>query len=166
MNKLAMPAICAAAVLSATAAMASNELVLLSQDDALNSARVAMTGNDNRLVIMQEHTGGIGGNTITATINGDLNGGPLGAAFTGAARLSGLQPGRLSQVGFGNMMTVEVTGSSNLFAFAQTGSGNVLQASISGYGNQAAVIQTGMGNHAAFSQTGIGNIVSITQTSW
>lgn len=166
MNRLTMPVACAAAMLSATAAMASNELVLLTQDETLNHARVAITGNDNRLVIAQEHTGGIGSNTITATINGDLNGGPLGAEFTGAARLAGLQPGRLSQSGFGNTMTIEVTGTANLFAFAQTGSGNVLQASISGYGNQAAVVQAGIGNHAAFSQNGIGNIVSITQTSW
>lgn len=166
MNRVVMSAAGAAAMLCATAAMASNELVLLTKDDTFNHARVAITGNDNRLVIAQEHSGGIGANTIAATINGDLNGGPLGAEFTGAARLAGLQPGRLSQVGFGNTMTIEVTGTSNLFAFAQTGSGNVLQASITGYGNQAAVVQTGIGNHAALSQNGIGNIVSITQNSW
>lgn len=166
MNRLLMTAVCAAAMLSATTAMASNEWVRLTQDETLNHARVTMTGNDNRLLIVQEHTGAGGRNMIAVTIDGELNGGPLGAEFTGPARLSGLQPGRLSQSGFGNSMAIEVTGTSNLFAFAQTGSGNVLRASITGYSNQAAVVQTGIGNHATFSQTGIGNIVSITQNSW
>ncbi len=167
MNKQIALAVCAAAAISATAAAAgNNELVLLSQDEFLNRAEVAITGNQNRLMISQEHTGGIGLNTITATINGDLNGGPLGASFTGAARQTGLQPGKLSQYGFNNAMTIEVNGNSNLFAFSQNGSGNTLRASITGYENQAAVMQTGVNNFASMTQNGIGNIVSITQNSW
>lgn len=166
MNSRIIATACATILMSATAATASNELVLLSERDFVNRADVTINGNDNRLVISQEHTGGGGANTITATINGDLNGGPLGASFTGAALRSGLRPGTLSQRGFDNSMTIEVNGSSNLFAFAQSGSGNVVRASITGHDNQAAVIQAGVNNFAAFSQNGIGNIVSITQQSW
>lgn len=157
----------AAGLMSASgAAAASNELVLMTEDEFLNKAEITVEGNDNRLLISQEHTGAGGLNTITATIKGDLNGGPLGAAFTGAARLTGLQPGTLTQRGFSNTMTVEVDGTANLFAFAQIGSGNMLRASITGHANQSAVLQTGMNNLASFSQNGIGNIVSITQHSW
>lgn len=166
MDKQAIAAALAAVLISASGAAASNELVLLTADEFLNKAEIAVEGNDNRLVISQEHTGAGGLNTITATIKGDLNGGPLGAVFTGAARLTGLQPGTLTQHGFNNTMTVEVDGTANLFAFAQIGSGNMLQASITGHANQAAVLQTGMNNLASFSQNGIGNIVSITQHSW
>ena len=166
MNKLMISAACVGALLSTSEAMALNELVLLSENNILNRAEVTIAGNDNRLVISQEHTGSGGLNTITATINGDLNGGPLGASFTGPARLTGLLPGTLAQRGFGNTMTISVDGTSNLFAFAQSGSGNTLAASISGHSNQAAVVQNGINNFAAFSQNGIGNIVSITQNSW
>lgn len=166
MNKQVFAAACAALLVSSTGALAKNELVLLTQDEFLNRAELSVIGNDNRLMISQEHTGGIGLNSITATINGDLNGGPLGARFTGAARLSGLMPGTLHQQGYGNTMSVSVDGTANLFAFAQVGSGNMLRASITGQGNQAAVMQTGIGNFASFSQNGIGNIVSITQNSW
>lgn len=166
MDKRAIAAACAAMLMSAGGASAvSNELVLLSGKQFLNSAEIVMEGDGNRLEISQEHASG-GLNTIIATIRGDLNGGPLGATFTGAARLTGLQPGTLTQSGFGNAMTVEVEGSGNLFAFAQIGNGNTLRASITGHSNQAAVLQTGMNNFASFSQHGIGNIVSITQHSW
>lgn len=88
MNRQATFAVCAAAagLMTSTGAMAKNELVLLTRDEFLNHAEISIDGSSNRLVISQEHTGGIGLNTITATINGDLNGGPLGASFTGAAR--------------------------------------------------------------------------------
>jgi len=156
----------ATVLMTATAATASNELVLLNQDVLLNQAQVDIAGAGNRLIISQEHTGGAGANIVTATINGDLNGGPLGASFTGAALASGLQPGTIVQSGFNNAMTIKVDGTSNLFAFSQNGSGNRLDASIAGYGNQAAVVQTGTDNYASFSQNGVGNIVSISQHSW
>lgn len=166
MNRRAVSAAIAALLTATTGAMASNELVLLTHDEFLNRAEIAITGNDNRLVISQTHTGGAGSNSIAATIDGDLNGGPLGASFTGPALALGLQPGTLSQSGFNNTMAIRVEGTSNLFAFAQIGSGNALHASIVGHSNQAAVMQTGTGNHAGFSQNGIGNIVSISQVSW
>lgn len=168
MNERAIFAACAvvAGLMSPAGAMAKNELVLLTQDQFLNRAEISIDGSSNRLVLSQEHTGGIGLNTITATIDGDLNGGALGASFTAAAQRVGLQPGTLTQNGFNNTMSIEVNGTANLFAFAQIGSGNVLNASIAGYNNQAAVLQTGVNNFAGFSQNGIGNIVSITQNSW
>lgn len=166
MNSQKIMLACAALLVSASAAAASNELVLITEASFLNRAELTINGNNNRLVITQDHTGGYGANSIVATINGDLNGGPLGASFSGVAARSGLRPGTLSQSGFNNSMAIEVNGSSNLFAFAQSGSGNMLRASITGHDNQAAVIQTGVNNFASFSQNGIGNIVSITQNSW
>ncbi len=166
MSTRAVSAAIAALLTATTGAMASNELVLLTHDEFLNRAEIAITGNDNRLIISQEHTGGVGLNSVTATINGDLNGGPLGASFTGAALATGLQPGTIRQSGFNNTMAISVEGTSNLFAFAQIGSGNALHASITGHSNQAAVTQVGTNNYAGFSQNGIGNIVSISQVSW
>lgn len=166
MKKYLAAAIIMASLISASGAMAANELVLLTHDQLRNSAVISMEGNANRLEILQEHIGGSGSNSIAATINGDFNGGSLDTVFSGAALLAGLKPGRLTQTGHDNAMSITINGNSNLFAFAQNGSGNNLVASITGTGNQAAVTQTGMNNHAAFSQNGIGNIVSITQQSW
>lgn len=149
-----------------TSAMAANELILLNHEEFRNRAAVSMEGDGNRLEILQQHGGGTGTNSITATINGDFNGGPLDAVFTGPALSSGLRPGTLTQQGDDNAMAVIVNGNGNLFAFAQNGSGNSLSASITGSANQAAVIQTGTNNHAGFSQNGIGNIISIAQHSW
>lgn len=156
----------AASMVPAASAMAANELVLLTHDELRNRAVISMEGNGNRLQILQEHTGGIGTNSIATTIIGDFNGGPLNAVFTGPALNAGLQPGMLIQQGHDNAMAVAVNGNGNLFAFAQNGSGNNLSASITGSANQAAVVQTGTNNHAGFSQNGIGNIISITQHSW
>lgn len=165
MNKQMVVGAVAALLISASGAAAENELVLISPEAFGNKVQVSMTGNGNRLEVAQELTA-VGTNSITASIQGDLNGGPLGASFTGAALRTGLRPGSLTQRGFNNSMTVNVNGTSNLFAFSQTGSGNSLQASITGHANQAAVVQVGMNNYASFSQNGVGNIVSITQRSW
>lgn len=165
MNKRMVVGAVAALLMSASGAAAKNELVLISPEQFGNRAEVTMTGNGNRLEVLQELTGA-GTNSITASIHGDLNGGPLGAAFSGPALRAGLRPGSLTQQGFNNSMAVNVSGTGNLFAFSQMGSGNSLQASITGHSNQAAVVQVGMNNHASFSQNGIGNIVSITQRSW
>src|SRR5690606_22664195 len=108
----------AAMLVSTTMAAASNELVLLSKDDFLNQADIAIEGNENRLVISQEHTGGGSANITAATINGDLNGGPLGASFSAVAAQPGLQPGALVQSGFNNGMTISIDGTANLFAFS------------------------------------------------
>jgi len=156
----------AALFLAPSAATAKNKLIVLNNDQFLNKAYVAVEGGSNALEIVQEHTGGAGANTLTAKINGDFNGGPLGSSFTGTAQSTGLRPGTLTQSGFNNSMNLAVNGSHNLFAFAQIGSGNVLHASVTGHSNQAAVLQSGNNNHAVFSQNGTGNLVSITQRSW
>lgn len=165
MNKQVVVGAVAALLVSASGACADNALVLLSPEDFGNRVQVSMAGNGNRLEVAQELTAA-GTNSIMASIQGDLNGGPLGASFSGPALRAGLRPGSLMQRGFNNAMTVDVTGTSNLFAFSQTGSGNSLHASITGHSNQAAVVQVGMNNYASFSQNGVGNIVSITQRSW
>src|SRR5690606_37203767 len=98
----------------------------------LNALILDVSGDNNRLTILQEHSGGQASNLIDLRIEGDLNGGPLGAAFQGPASRTGLQPGSLTQNGFDNHMQVSVTGTANLFAFAQIGSGNRLHATIMG----------------------------------
>lgn len=155
-----------AAILPVGMAHASNELVILTQSELLNVATLDVQGDFNRLEILQEHSGGIGSNTLDLAIQGDMNGGPLGAAFTGSALSTGLTPGTIVQRGFANAIAATVSGTGNLFAFSQIGSGNSLTASITGTENQAAVMQSGSHNHAAFTQSGIGNSVSIVQKSW
>lgn len=166
MKKFLIASLAAVLALSAGAAWAKNELVILTQEDLFNDAQIVFEGNFNSLQILQEHTGGAGANVISATITGDGNGGPVGSAFTGAALGASLEPGTLTQQGFDNSMVINVVGTDNLFAFAQNGSGNRLSASINGMNNQAAVLQVGLNNHASFSQNGIGNTVNIVQRSW
>lgn len=156
----------AALLVSATVAYGKNELVLMSPQAYNNMVSVAMMGDGNSLMIVQEHTGTGVANVLVADIKGLLNGGPLNSAFTGAVARSGLQPGTMTQIGHDNAMTVSAIGMNNLFAFSQSGSGNRLAASITGQANQAAVMQQGTNNYAAFSQNGTGNMVSITQRSW
>jgi hypothetical protein len=156
----------AAAFVPLHGANAANESILMTNNAALNDAAVEIDGDFNRLVIAQDHAGGSAGNSISVNIKGDFNGGPTRAGFTGAALLPGLAPGSLTQHGYGNSMSFDVSGSNNLFAAAQTGSYNTIMASISGSANQASIAQTGNSNFVAFSQNGIGNTVSVTQTSW
>jgi hypothetical protein len=148
------------------AARAANDSLLTSNDAFFNSATLKIDGDFNGLQIVQEYVGGGAGNTLSVSIDGDFNGGPLNAKFSGAALLSGLAPGSLTQRGYGNSMSFEVSGSHNLFAAAQVGNSNTILASITGTANQASVSQTGNSNFVAFSQNGIGNTVSVTQTSW
>jgi hypothetical protein len=157
---------CASIVAPLQAAHAANDWILRSNDDLLNSVAVEIEGDFNRLQIVQDHMGGGGANTLTVNIDGDFNGGPLGAKFTGAALLPGLTPGSLTQRGYGNTMSFDVSGSHNLFAAAQMGNSNTIMASITGTANQASVMQSGNNNFVAFSQNGIGNTVSVMQTSW
>ena len=156
----------AAVAFSAQAAQAANDIHLLAVDTIANTALLQIDGNQNRLQIMQDSSGFSSGNTLTLTIKGDLNGGPLASRFTGAALLPGLEPGSITQTGQGNSIAMDVLGSNNLFAVAQNGTGNIVTASITGLANQASVSQVGNNNVAGFSQSGIGNIVSITQRSW
>ncbi|MDE4139966.1 MULTISPECIES: hypothetical protein [Rhodobacterales] len=106
-------------------------------------------------------------NTITLTISGNDNGGfgqswPALPAFAAAT----IQPGVLSQTGFGNQIDLSVLGSDNLFAIAQNGSNNRAFGQITGTGNTALVMQTGHANVAVFHQHGNGNSVAISQSSW
>jgi hypothetical protein len=167
MNKAIFAGVMIGAGLLAAPALASNnQLLLLSQEHFANRAIVSIEGSENRLAIVQEHFGGADGNVINASISGDLNGGSEGASFSAPVARLGLQPGRLQQSGYANLMNVDISGSSNLFAFAQSGSNNSISAAMRGTGNQAAVMQVGIGNHAHFSQTGVGNMISISQTAW
>ena len=132
-----------------------------------NTIELAVTGSNNALTIAQElMVGSSGSNVMNISINGDNNGGPTGASFTGVALKSGLQPGHLVQKGAGNSMSINVEGSSNLFSFLQNGTNNSLQARIQGSGNQAAVQQYGHNNHVSLSQTGSGNSIAISQRSF
>ncbi|MBS3651489.1 hypothetical protein KEU06_23000 [Pseudaminobacter sp. 19-2017] len=164
-----MKNVIAALVLSAAmgsgTALAKNELVLLGPENPFNKTSVEVVGDGNRLTILQERSA-LGSNLIDVRIEGSLNGGPLGASFTGPALAVGLQPGSLIQQGSNNAMRVGVTGTGNLFAFSQVGSGNQLTASITGQQNQAAVLQSGNNNVASFSQNGFANSVSIVQKSF
>lgn len=156
----------ALALLAMQDAHAANELILITNNTVTNSAVLDVIGYGNRLEIQQNVTSSPLGNSIQVQIHGNLNGGPSGSSFTGAALRSGLTPGSLVQNGFGNSMSFNVSGSNNLFAAAQYGNSNMITASIAGSGNQSSVVQNGNGNFAGFSQTGFDNTVSITQTSW
>ncbi|MEI5682701.1 MULTISPECIES: hypothetical protein [unclassified Mesorhizobium] len=156
----------AGVVLASAPAQASNELIILTQYELSNSLMLDVNGSFSAVSVLQAHNGLGAANVIDVNINGDFNGGPLGAPFTGSAPSVGLTPGSIIQSGFDNHITASVTGSHNLFAFAQEGSGNRLTASISGITNHAAVSQTGLNNVVGFSQSGIDNMISISQTSW
>lgn len=151
---------------SASAAMASNDMILLNANDLTQKAVLSIEGNDNRLLISQVQSGEGAGNAITVGITGRNNGGPEGAAFNAVVAKAGLQPGSLVQQGFGNSIGMDVKGDGNLFAVAQLGSNNTVQGTIAGTGNQAAVMQSGVNNFASFSQNGIGNSISVQQYSW
>lgn len=162
-------AVATSALILATAisgAVASEPQYLYQSTSDANVLTLDIAGDLNQLSIVQDFMGAGDGNTITASINGNRNGGPAGAQFTGVARNVGLAPGSLYQSGYDNHMDIDVNGSSNLFAFAQVGSHNSLTAQITGSYNQAAVYQSGVGNVVNFSQTGNGNMISVVQTSW
>lgn len=165
MKTALVPALVAALLATAPAAANSSNILILGQPNDANIFTADIVGNDNVLTILQEHEGG-GSNTIDISIEGDLNGGPAGSSFSGAAAFAGLTPGQISQRGHDNAMTIGVEGLGNLFAFSQDGSHNALTASIIGNYNQAAVSQIGMGNVVNFSQVGNGNMLSVVQRSW
>lgn len=156
----------AVSIASASAAMAANDMILLSANDLTQKTVLSVTGDFNRLVISQAQAGDGAGNSIAVGIAGDNNGGPSGAVFNAVAAKAGLQPGGLVQQGFGNSIDIDVKGDSNLFAVAQLGSNNTVRGAITGMGNQAAVMQAGVNNFASFSQQGIGNSISVQQYSW
>ncbi len=155
-----------AVLLTTFPAAADNSLVILTDPNSLNATELTIAGSGNGLSILQEvPLSAAVTNKVRVSLTGDRNGGPVGSTFTSAALSSGLMPGTLTQRGQGNMMSLDVIGSSNLFAMLQQGDGNTIVGSISGIGNQAAVQQFGGNNFASFSQTGMGNNVSITQRS-
>lgn len=152
--------------LATNVAQAANDIDLVTTDDTVNIALLDIEGDANTLRIVQDSAGFSSGNTLTLSIKGDFNGGPLGSKFSGAALMPGLEPGTISQEGSQNSISMDVLGSSNLFSVAQNGIGNIVTASITGNANQASIYQAGNNNVVGFSQSGIGNIVSVTQTSW
>ncbi|WP_321446610.1 hypothetical protein [uncultured Cohaesibacter sp.] len=165
-----LTAIAAILLMSAASQAKADTNVIELLDDANTEGNVIelnIMGNGNSLNLSQSFAfGGYGQNLMDITIDGNNNGGPAGASFTGVALASGLQPGNLVQEGFNNSMIVDVSGTSNLFSFLQNGSQNTLQASIEGTGNQAAVQQYGQNNHVSFSQMGSNNSISISQRSF
>ncbi len=155
-----------AVMVAAGPAAATNQITIDPTVAANNVLTLDVAGSQNALVISQTAPAGTASpNQMLVSISGDENGGSSDT-FSGAALLSGLTPGHLSQSGEGNMMALSVTGSGNLFAMAQTGSFNSVAGTIQGQNNQAAVVQVGTGNHLSFSQVGNGNIINISQTSW
>lgn len=156
----------AVVVLASAPALASNELVMLTQDELSNSLKLDVNGSFNAVSVIQAHDGVGASNVIDLNIEGAFNGGQPGASFTGTALSVGLMPGSIAQSGIDNLITASITGSHNLFALAQEGRGNRLAASVAGMANQSAVTQTGINNVVGFSQSGIGNMISISQTSW
>jgi len=151
--------------LTGQAALASNGLYITTNDKEHNLADLTATGNGNALSIVQSYDGLGDANALTVSLDGDLNGGPLGAAFGGLPARLGLVPGSVQQTGHGNTIGLSVTGSSNLFAMSQIGVSNSVIGSIIGNNNQVAVIQRGMGNSLSFTQNGTGNMLSVVQQS-
>lgn len=161
----------AIALLAFASRAQANQLSLDYAPAAPNVATLAITGDDNVLVITQKipstaNAETAKGNALNITIDGDRNGGFESASFAPELADFSLEPGLFSQQGLGNAIDFTVTGSNNLFAFAQTGNNNSATGAMTGFGNQSVVQQTGNNNVAAFSQNGNGNIVSISQTSW
>jgi hypothetical protein len=151
---------------SAHASTDTNSLTLFSNPTLANSASLDVTGDHNALQISQDFDGSGLGNTLSLTIKGDLNGGPLATAFAAPLASVGLAPGQVSQSGHGNTMSIGIYGSNNLFAALQNGTGNTLTATVTGSYNQAAVAQYGSGNSLSFTQNGTGNVLSVVQRSW
>ena len=150
---------------NAAAAAGNNDITFMDPASEYNTLALNVDGSHNVLTIAQAAPQAPSdGNLMDVSLTGNFNGGM--GDFTGAALISGLTPGLLSQDGVGNRMSLTVMGSHNLFAMVQNGSANVIDGHISGVGNQAAVVQNGAGNHFSFSQSGIGNIINISQTSW
>jgi len=153
------------AVLAGQAALASNGLYITTDDKEHNLADLTATGDGNALSIVQSYDGLGGANSLTVSLDGDLNGGPLGAAFGGLPARLGLVPGSVQQTGHGNTIGLAVTGSSNLFALSQIGVNNTVIGSIIGTNNQVAAVQRGTGNSLSFTQNGTGNMLSVVQQS-
>jgi hypothetical protein len=163
MKSLLGISVIAAVALASSAALASNNPLYIDSNDALNSVAIGFIGDANSLTIEQDFTGTGGGNKVTGAITGDRNG-LVGSSFSAPLALAtGLVPGKISQSGHDNMISVQVAGNQNLFAMSQTGSFNTLTASMIGNNNQAAILQVGTGNYASFSQNGNGNMLSIVQ---
>ncbi|MBL4918885.1 hypothetical protein [Szabonella alba] len=128
--------------------------------------RFAVEGDDNHIHIAQEFldVGIPDANIIDVEIIGDRNGGFQPWASRLVSGL-GLEPGSLSQSGWGNELGLKVTGSDNVFATRQQGQWNVIDGVITGSGNQAAIQQSGIGNNVAFSQSGQRNMIVVSQST-
>jgi hypothetical protein len=163
MKSLLGISVIAAVALASSAALARNNPLYIDSNDALNSVAISFDGDGNSLRIEQDFGGTGGGNKVIGAITGDRNG-LVGSSFSAPLSLvTGLVPGKISQSGHDNTISVQVAGNQNLFAMSQTGSFNTLTASMIGNNNQAAILQMGTGNYASFSQNGNGNMLSIVQ---
>jgi hypothetical protein len=167
MNKL-LPAAALLLTMAAGPALAGNNgQSQTEQIGELNVAHLTITGSGNSVSLYQDMPAdALDGNWAKVSIVGDGNGagsGTGGSLFTGLGIGQPLVPGRISQVGTGNRLSLRVVGNGNLFAFSQSGGPNTLTGTIDGSGNQVAALQVGAGNVMSFSQVGSGNMLSVTQ---
>src|SRR3569623_2967460 len=147
-------------------AQASNGLYLTPDYSGSNVAEAHFRGYNNSLFATQLFDSAGGANRLQVNIDGNLNGGPLGAVFGDLILNTGLIPGQLIQSGHDNSMAVSIVGSQNLFAASQIGSHNLLTASVIGNNNQSQVSQSGSGNSLSFTQNGSGNRHTVIQRSY
>ena len=141
----------------------SNNVALLQAGNDM--ASITIVGGQNVMGVKQIGNG-TGGNSLTATINGNLNN--WSGGFSGFASGIGLTPGSILQNNNGiagtNNIDLTVETSSNLFAMKQIGSNNTITGTVdTGNGNQVAVAQIGTTNMASFHQSGGGNNIGISQ---
>ncbi|SEP13677.1 hypothetical protein SAMN04490248_12820 [Salinihabitans flavidus] len=153
-----------AVALAATSASANETAKLLELDIA---------GDDNTLQITQHFTQSGSAavndstrNILSITITGNRNGGVAETWRTSLPFASRLAPGEIVQSGFGNALSVSVTGHDNLFAMAQSGQNNRISGEIFGNSNQSVVTQAGTGNTTVFRQTGQRNNIVVSQRSY
>ena len=131
-----------------------------------NTIEITGAFEQNTLVIEQSSGGG---HIARVDLQANLTETRLYEAWHDVDRLGsveGLTPGRISQSGFLQALTLEISGQSNLFAAVQSGEGNTITGSIKGQLNQAAIIQTGYRNTASFMQVGQQNSIVIRQGMW
>ena len=96
--------------LGASATQAANDIVLFPAGGVGNGTQLAIDGVLNSLVILQDATSVGPANSLQVTLTGDGNGGPAASKFDPIAAAGDLQPGSLTQQGFGNLMTIDVQG--------------------------------------------------------
>jgi hypothetical protein len=141
----------------------------------------ALAGSGNTIYVLQERTGGNGGNTLsvdqidaTNSLVGGLDGGTspakqLGGDNTATLSIEGnggtiqlLQNNTQTEPGNGNVATVGLTGNGTALV-SQIGNLNSATLNVSGDLANGTIIQNGIGNDAGLTVQGSGTKGSITQ---